>query len=83
MRWRIDASGRRPYAAFMFSRTWATLVVAGIALVTAGRETLNFYTSSAQLVQSISAAHGGSGCRARARTSAPSRNGRFTITAMP
>jgi membrane-associated protein len=31
MRWRSAASGSAPRAAAMFSRTWATLVVAGIA----------------------------------------------------
>ena len=59
MRLRSAASGRRPVAALMFSRTWATRVVAGIAQVTAGCETMNFSTSWAQLAQSISAAHGG------------------------
>ena len=49
MRRRNASSGRRPYAEFMFSRTWATLVVAGIAQVTAGCETMNFSTNCAQL----------------------------------
>ena len=64
----MAASGRRPVAAFMFSRTWATLVVAGIAQVTAGCEMMNFRTNCAQLVASISAAHGGSCARASARS---------------
>ena len=71
MRRRIASSGRRPSAAPMFSRTWATLVVAGIAQVTAGCETMNFSRNCAQLAQSISAAQAGSGWRASARISAP------------
>ena len=57
MRRRIASSGRRPYAAPMFSRTWSTLVVAGIAQVTAGCETMNLSRNCAQFAQSISAAH--------------------------
>ena len=42
MRWRMASSGMRPTAAAMFSRTWATLLVAGMAQVTAGCDTMNF-----------------------------------------
>ena len=60
MRRRIAASGMRPRAAPMFWRTCATLLVAGIAQVTAGCETMNLSANCAQLSQSISAAQAGS-----------------------
>ena len=47
----------------MFSCTWSTRVVAGMAQVTAGCETMNLSRNCAQLAQSISAAQPGSGWR--------------------
>ena len=59
MRARSAASGSAPRAAPMFCRTCATWLVAGIAQVTAGCETMNFSTTCAQPSQPISAAQPG------------------------
>ena len=83
MRLRRPSSGMRPWAAPRFSRTWSTRVVAGIAQVTAGCETMNLRTICAQLLQPISVAQPGSGWRCSFFVSSPSRNGRLTMTAMP
>ena len=64
----------------MFSRTWATLVVAGMAQTIAGCDTMNFSRNSAQLAQSTSLAQPGSGWRLTDLINAPSRNGRLTMT---
>ena len=61
MRARSVASGSRPWAACMLSRRCVTCEVAGIAQVMAVCEITNFSRTCAQLVQSISAAHAGSG----------------------
>src|SRR5688572_13732198 len=56
MRLRIASSGSLPDAAPMFSRTCATLLVAGMAHVTAGCATMNLRRNCAQFAQSISRA---------------------------
>ena len=76
---RACGRARRPCSGAR-ARRW---LVAGIAQVTAGCETMNFSATCAQLSQSISAAQAGRRWRASCRSSAPSRNGRLTMTAMP
>lgn len=59
MRARVDSSGSGPTPACMLSTKCFTLLVAGIAQVTAGCEITNFKKNCAHVAQSISAAHGG------------------------
>ena len=67
----------------MFSRMWSTREVAGMAQVTAGCDTTNLRKNCAQLAQSISAAHPGSGLPATTRNRSPPSNGRLITTARP
>ena len=59
MRRRVASSGKLPVPAAMFSRTWATWLVAGMTQVTAGCDTMNLRMNWAQLDAPISADHGG------------------------
>src|SRR5262249_37991492 len=83
MRRRIEASGSGPVPACRLSTTCAARDVPGIAQVTAGCESIHLRKNCAQLEHSISAAHGGSSLPLTRRNSAPSANGRLTITATP
>jgi hypothetical protein len=57
--------------------------VPGMMTVTAGLASRNLRKNCAQLVQSMSAAKGGSGRPLAREKRRPRPNGRFTITAMP
>ena len=61
MRRRSAASGNGPTPAPMFSRMCATWLVAGMAQVTAGCETMNLSSTCGQPLHPISAAQPGSG----------------------
>src|SRR6267154_3874733 len=80
MRRRKDSSGRRPNPARTSSAMWSGLEVAGIGQVMAGWPRMNLRKICAQLVQSISDAHEGSGRFAASRKSDPPSNGRSTMT---
>ena len=67
----------------MFSFICSTLVVAGMAQVTAGWERMYFRKNSAQLRQPTSSAQGGSASDWKRRNSRPPWKGRFAITAIP
>src|SRR5262245_51398119 len=79
---RIAGSGRGPAAAPRLSAACAGLRVPGMTQVTAGSARIHLSENWAQLSQPMSLTQSGRATPLVRRNSAPSANGRFTITAV-
>jgi cardiolipin synthase len=80
---RCCASGNRPRPAARLSCRCCTLLVAGMTQVTAGWARMNLRKNCAQLAQSNSATHSGSGLPRTCENSEALAKGRLMMTAMP